>query len=65
MIVKLSVENFGPIKEKQIISFKADNSDHLEESYVINIGSYRLLKLALIYGANMVLPSIWTNFKLN
>lgn len=52
MIVKLSVENFGPIKEKQIISFEADNSDHLEESYVINIGSYRLLKLALIYGAN-------------
>lgn len=41
MIVKFSVENFGPIKEKQIISFKADNSDHLEESYVINIGSYR------------------------
>jgi AAA15 family ATPase/GTPase len=52
MILNFSVQNFGSIKEKQTLSFEADKSLHLEEAYVMNVGGYRILKLALIYGAN-------------
>jgi AAA15 family ATPase/GTPase len=53
MIINFSVENFGSIKDKQTLSFEADKSTHLEGYYVINtLGGMRLLKLALIYGAN-------------
>jgi len=53
MIVNFSVQNFGSIKDKQTLSFEADKSNHLEDHYIINAnGGFRLLKLALIYGAN-------------
>jgi AAA15 family ATPase/GTPase len=53
MIVNFSVQNFGSIKDKQVLSFEADKSDHLEDHYIIKAnGGMRLLKLALIYGAN-------------
>lgn len=52
MIINFSVQNFGSIKDKQTLSFEADKSTHLENTYVINIGKQRILKLALIYGAN-------------
>ncbi|MFC5284228.1 AAA family ATPase [Pedobacter alpinus] len=53
MIINFSVQNFGSIKDKQILSFEADKSTHLEDYYVIKTSSeLRLLKLALIYGAN-------------
>lgn len=52
MIINFNVQNFGSIKEKQTLSFEADKSDHLENHYVVNIGGLRLLKMALIYGAN-------------
>lgn len=52
MIVNFSVKNFGPIKDKQTLSFEADKSKHLEDYYVINKNGKRLLKLGLIYGAN-------------
>lgn len=52
MIIEFSVKNFGSIKEKQTISFEADKSTHLEEHYIIKVSKYRILKLALIYGAN-------------
>ncbi|MCD8740219.1 ATP-binding protein [Mucilaginibacter roseus] len=52
MIVNFSVENFGSIKEKQTLSFEADKSTHLEDTYVVRCGKQRILKLALIYGAN-------------
>ena len=53
MIVNFSVQNFGSIKDKQTLSFEADKSTHLEDHYIINTnGGLRLLKLALIYGAN-------------
>lgn len=53
MIVNFSVQNFGSIKEKQTLSFEADKSSHLEEHYIIKAnGGLRLLKLALIFGAN-------------
>ncbi|SFC31078.1 ATPase/GTPase, AAA15 family [Flexibacter flexilis DSM 6793] len=52
MIVNFSVQNFGSIKDKQILSFEADKSAHLENAYIVNINGQRILKLALIYGAN-------------
>jgi len=52
MIVNFSIENFGSIKGKQTLSFEADASEHLEDTYVVHTAGKRLLKLALIYGAN-------------
>jgi len=53
MIINFSIHNFGSIKDKQTLSFEADNSNHLEDHYIIHgPGGIRLLKLALIYGAN-------------
>lgn len=52
MIVNFSITNFGSIKDKQTLSFEAESSDHLEDSYVVNVSGIRLLKMALIYGAN-------------
>lgn len=52
MIINFSVRNFGPIKDKQTLSFEADNSKHLEDAYVVKLRGERILKLALIYGAN-------------
>jgi AAA15 family ATPase/GTPase len=52
MIINFSIQNFGSIKDKQILSFEADKSDHLEDYYIIPINGLRLLKLGLIYGAN-------------
>ncbi len=52
MIISFSIRNFGSIKDKQTLSFEADKSSHLEDYYVISTNGMRLLKLALIYGAN-------------
>ena len=52
MIVNFSIQNFGSIKDKQTLSFEADASQHLEDTYVVHTAGKRLLKLALIYGAN-------------
>lgn len=52
MIVNFSVQNFGSIRDKQTLSFEADKSTHLEDTYIVNFEGQRILKLALIYGAN-------------
>ena len=53
MIIRFSIENFGPIREKQTISFEANKNDDLENYYIIEpIPGFRLLKLLLLYGAN-------------
>lgn len=52
MIINFSIQNFGSIKDKQTLSFEANKSTHLEDSYIINSNGFRLLKLALIFGAN-------------
>jgi AAA15 family ATPase/GTPase len=52
MIINFSAQNFGSIKDKQTLSFEADKSTHLEDTYILNFGKQRILKLALIYGAN-------------
>lgn len=52
MIIDFSIQNFASIKEKQTLSFEADKSTHLEDAYVVHCGQQRILKFALIYGAN-------------
>jgi AAA15 family ATPase/GTPase len=53
MIVNFSAQNFGSIRDKQTLSFEADNSTHLEDHFIIQgPNNMRLLKLGLIYGAN-------------
>lgn len=52
MIVNFSIQNFASVKDKQTLSFEANHSTHLEDAYVVEIGKHRVLKLALIYGAN-------------
>ncbi|WP_241697281.1 AAA family ATPase [Capnocytophaga canis] len=52
MIINFTVQNFGSIKDKQTLSFEADKSTHLGDTYIIQSGKHRILKLALIYGAN-------------
>ncbi|MDR2651976.1 MAG: ATP-binding protein [Prevotellaceae bacterium] len=52
MLINFSIQNFGSIKDKQMLSFEAAKLQHLEDYYVIYTNGLRLLKLALIYGAN-------------
>lgn len=52
MIINFSVKNFGSIKDEQTLSFEATNKTHLEEAYIVKQGRRRLLKIALLYGAN-------------
>ncbi len=52
MLINFSIQNFGSLKDKQTLSFEADKSKHLEKYYVTETNGLRLLKLALIYGAN-------------
>ncbi len=53
MIANFSIQNFGSIRDKQTLSFEATKSTDLEVYYIIEpIKGLRLLKLALIYGAN-------------
>ncbi|MGV4438819.1 AAA family ATPase [Ornithobacterium rhinotracheale] len=53
MIQSFSVENFASIKDKVTLSFEASKDDKLSDYYVISPdGKTRLLKLAMVYGAN-------------
>ena len=53
MIIDFSIENFASIREKQILSFVAKkNIHHLADYYTVSLAGYKLLKVALIYGAN-------------
>lgn len=53
MIINFSIQNFCSIKDKQTLSFEATNLTHLADVYTIEpISGLRLLKLALVYGAN-------------
>lgn len=52
MIINFSVQNFGSVRDKQVLSFEAEKLNQLEDYYVIKVNELRLLKIALIYGAN-------------
>ena len=52
MIINFSIQNFGSFKDKQTLSFEPSRTDHIEDTYTVNVGGMKLLKLALIYGPN-------------
>ena len=52
MILEFKVENYRSFKTEQILSFEATSDNNLEEYYINRIGKHRLLKTAMLYGAN-------------
>ncbi len=52
MIVEFSVTNFGSIRDTQTLSMLAGKETENEDYFVVKTGGLRLLKLAMIYGAN-------------
>jgi len=52
MIINFNIKNFGSIKSQQTLSFEAEKTKYLEDFYINKINNLRLLKIALIYGAN-------------
>ena len=53
MIIDFSIQNYRSIKGKITLSFEAENSNRLEDFYVIEpIPGFKLLKLGIIYGPN-------------
>ncbi len=52
MILDFTISNFRSIREPQTISFEATKDTHLEDYYVVKKGDYRILKMAVILGAN-------------
>lgn len=52
MILRFNITNFGPIRETQTLSFEAEKSDHLEKYYVTELAGHRVLKAAILFGAN-------------
>ena len=52
MIQELTIKNFLSFKEATTFSFEATNDKTLEDYQVVQIGSTRLLRFALVYGAN-------------
>lgn len=53
MLIDFSVRNFLSIREKQTLSFVADDRiDHLDDYYTIRVSDLKLLKIGLIFGSN-------------
>lgn len=52
MIINFNIKNFGSVKNLQTLSFEAEKTKHLDEFYIIKVKNLRLLKIALLYGAN-------------
>ncbi|BDD02479.1 ATP-binding protein [Persicobacter psychrovividus] len=52
MIVNFKFSNFKAVKEEVCLSFEATKSEELEDYYVCKKGNKRILKMALIFGAN-------------
>lgn len=52
MLIYFSVSNFRSIRDEVVLSLEAASIRELEEDCVIERGPYRLLKGAVIYGAN-------------
>jgi uncharacterized protein len=52
MLLEFSVGNFLSFKDKKTLSMEATAISDYNETNVVNIGSYRILKSAVIYGAN-------------
>lgn len=51
-MIEFSVSNFLSFKERMLFSMVASNDDALQESNVFEAGKQRLVKSAVVYGAN-------------
>ena len=52
MIQELTIKNFLSFKDSTTFSFEATDDKTLEDYQVVQIGNTRLLRFALVYGAN-------------
>lgn len=52
MLIEFSVTNYLSIKERATLSMVASNDDALEDSNVFSIAKQRLVRSAVLYGAN-------------
>ena len=52
MILEFKVKNYLSIRDEQTLSFEATSDKTLGEHFVVRKGKKRLLKMALIFGAN-------------
>lgn len=52
MIQELTIKNFLSFKDATTFSFEATDDKTLEDNQVVQIGNTRLLRFALVYGAN-------------
>lgn len=53
MIIDFSIQNYRSLKDKVTLSFEPENSDRLEDYYIIEpVSGLKLLKLGIIYGPN-------------
>ena len=52
MLIEFSVANYLSFKDKVTLSMEAGNIKEYEEDNTFEVGKYRLLKSAAIYGAN-------------
>ena len=52
MIQELTIKNFLSFKDSTTFSFEATDDKALEDNQVVQIGNTRLLRFALVYGAN-------------
>lgn len=52
MVLEIKIKNFRSFKTEQILSFEASSDTDNEEYYVVKIGKHRVLKNAVIFGAN-------------
>jgi AAA15 family ATPase/GTPase len=53
MILEFQIENFGPIKDRQTLSFEATKDTTLDDYYCVEVSpGVRVLKLGILYGPN-------------
>jgi len=52
MILEFKVKNYLSVKEEQALSFEATSDNTLEEHFIVKKGKKRLLKMAIVFGAN-------------
>ena len=52
MLLSFKIKNFKSIKDEVELSFEATTDKNLENSHIVQIGNYRVLKLCAVYGPN-------------
>ncbi len=52
MILEFKIKNYRSVRDEQVLSFEATKDKTLEEHYVVTKNKTRVLKMAIMYGAN-------------